>query len=357
MPNPTTGDYGVVDCAAEPGPYYDRPETTFAAGVGGTSGDNPCGEGGRGDGKGGDGGSLPTLRIVRVIEVTDGKTEYMQPTWSPDGTKLAFTKPTFKGIYVANSDGSGPVRELTAADYSGYKPTWTSDSKGIVVRRRTGVVRQAISYIDVSTGTVKDLEDAAHPGQPERNAYGDIAVDVNGEGKILNEATGGLETKRAYYSKERPASEDLRLERDSSRSGRWVIVDGDGARRMAFPHPALLASLSPTHGRVAFLRGDGNLYVSGFDGSGAVRLGPGSADWNWSLDGERLVYVGDEEDNGYTTTASELFVWSWDGRVTQLTDTPGIAEIFPCWSPDGTRIAYSTHGTGKICVAVLEETR
>jgi hypothetical protein len=44
VPNPATEDYGVVDCADSPGPYQDLPDTAFAAGVGGVSGDNPCAE-------------------------------------------------------------------------------------------------------------------------------------------------------------------------------------------------------------------------------------------------------------------------------------------------------------------------
>jgi hypothetical protein len=42
--NPVTGDSGVVDCNFGGwGPYYDRAAATFAAGVGGTGGDNLCG--------------------------------------------------------------------------------------------------------------------------------------------------------------------------------------------------------------------------------------------------------------------------------------------------------------------------
>lgn len=52
VPNPATGDYGVVDCAESPGPYYDRPDTTFAAGVGGSDGGDACSGGGRDSGEG-----------------------------------------------------------------------------------------------------------------------------------------------------------------------------------------------------------------------------------------------------------------------------------------------------------------
>jgi Tol biopolymer transport system component len=296
------------------------------------------------------------LRIARVIEVTDGSTIYMQPVWSPDGNKLAFTRSGFTGLYVRNADGSGPITEITSADYSGYKPVWTSDSKGLVMRTRTGVVGQRISYIDVATGEVRLLEEGAgHPTQPEMNVYGDVAVDVDGQAKVLNESTESLENKDGYYSEEKPASRDLRLERDENNPGMWVVIEGDGTQRMQLPHRGLLASLSPTRERVAFLQGDGNLYVSYRDGAGKVSLGRGSGDWDWSPDGESIVYVGDEEDNGLTTTASELFVADCEtGAVTQLTSTPGIVEMFPRWSPEGMRIAYSTHRAGKICVALLE---
>ena len=304
-------------------------------------------------------GSPPPLRIARVIEVTDGSTIYMQSVWSPDGTKLAFTKSGFTGLYVRNADGSGPIQEITSAAYSGYKPVWTSDSKGIVIRTRTGIVGQSISYIDVGTGEVRVLEgQARHPKQPEMNPYGDVTVDVDGQAKVLNESTESLDDKDGYYSGEKPASRDLHLERDENNPGMWVVIEGDGTQRIQFPHRALLASLSPTRDWIAFLPGDGNLYVSHLDGSGKTSLGRGSGDWDWSPDGARLVYVGAIREGEGTTLASELFVANADGTgVVQISDTPDIVEMFPSWSPDGTRIAYSTHRAGKICVAILEAVR
>jgi Tol biopolymer transport system component len=294
-----------------------------------------------------------------VIEVTDGSTEYVQPVWSPDGSKLAFSKlPSFTGVYIKNADGSGPIREITSVEYSGHEPVWTSDSRGIVIRTRTGVVGQTISYVDIETGQVRASERALHPKPPERNVYGDVTVDVDGETKVLIDSTADLQDKDDYYSDTRPAANDLRLERSKDDSRPWNVVEGDGTRRSEFPYPALLASISPTRDRVALLQAGGNLAVSNLDGSGRVSLGPASADWDWSPDGKLIVFVGGEEDDGYATTASELFVAaSGSGSITQLTDTPDVAEMFPRWPPDGLRIAYSTHRMGKICVAVLESSR
>jgi Tol biopolymer transport system component len=299
-------------------------------------------------------GGPPRLTIASVIEVTDGSTIYMQPVWSPDGKKLAFTRSGFTGLYVRNSDGSGPIQEINSAEYSGYKPVWTSDSKGLVIRTRTGIVGQSITRVDVETGEVTTLaERAAHPGQPERNAYGDVTVDVDGEMKVLDTKTGGLEDLDEYYSAEQLSSLDVRLEIDY-RDRRMWIVEGNGTNRVEFPHQVLLASLSPTRDRVAFGKADPNLYVSNLDGSGLVSLGPGER-WDWSPDGKRLVYMGAIQQGDGATIASGLFVANTDGSgVVQISDTPDIVEMFPSWSPDGTRIAYSTHRAGKICVAVLE---
>ena len=102
----------------------------------------------------------PALRIAQLIEVTDGSTEYMQPIWSPDGKKLAFTKSSFTGIYVRNADGSGPIQEITPSAYSGYKPVWTSDSRAIILQTRTGAVGKSITAIDVESGEVKTFSAA-----------------------------------------------------------------------------------------------------------------------------------------------------------------------------------------------------
>jgi uncharacterized repeat protein (TIGR01451 family) len=42
LPNPATGDYGVVNCGLSEPVVYDYPAAVFSAGVGGATGDDPC---------------------------------------------------------------------------------------------------------------------------------------------------------------------------------------------------------------------------------------------------------------------------------------------------------------------------
>jgi Tol biopolymer transport system component len=301
-----------------------------------------------------DEGTPPPLRIARVIEVTDGSTICMQPIWSPDGTKLAFTRSGFTGLYVRNADGSGPITEITSADYSGYKPVWTSDSKGIVIRTRTGIVGQSIAIADVETGEIRTLvERAAHPGQATRNASGDVTVELDGKTMVLDRKTCTLRTTDEYYPPGPAPARDISLKIDF-RNNTMRIIEGDSLRSTEFPHKVVLASLSPTQDRIAFKLGDGNIYISRLDGSAMVCVGRGSG-WDWSPDGRRLVYLGAYEQDERTITATELFMVNADGTgLTQLTHTANQVEHYPVWSPDGMRIAYSTVNTGKILVGILE---
>jgi len=138
----------------------------------------------------------------------------------------------------------------------------------------------------------------------------------------------------------------------------WVIeTDGDSDRMTEFPHGISLAFLSPRRDLVIYKPGNGNMYVSGLDGSSVVNLGRGDM-LDWSQDGKRLVYLSDCRQTHYTVIGYNIFVINADGSgKTRLMDTPDLVEHYPTWSPDGTRVAYSTHRPGKIYVAVMEEAK
>lgn len=120
---------------------------------------------------------------------------------------------------------------------------------------------------------------------------------------------------------------------------------------------------SPDGARIAFesARDDPNpgncganclyhLYVMNADGSGVTRLTDGPANDlfpTWSPDGTRLAFASGRDGNW------EIYVMNASGGgVKRLTSNP--AEDFsPAWSPDGTRIAFDTNRDGNYEIYVM----
>ena len=80
--------------------------------------------------------SLPTpcLRILKVIDVTDGATPYIMPGWSKDGMELGFYSEDWHTLYARKADGTGPIRELCAAEHTRFRFPSSKDSGDVRIR-------------------------------------------------------------------------------------------------------------------------------------------------------------------------------------------------------------------------------
>lgn len=83
-----------------------------------------------------------------------------------------------------------------------------------------------------------------------------------------------------------------------------------------------------------------SIYVMKVDGSGMTRLTPFNATTqSWSPDGTRIAFSSTKDGN------YELYVMQADGsNIVRLTNTPAIDESSPAWSPDGASIVYLRSG-------------
>ena len=222
----------------------------------------------------------------------------VDPSWSPDGSKIAFTsmRDGNSEIYLMNSDGSNP-RRLTRNSSSDWKPRWFPG-------------RDAISFLSNRDGKYEIY--VMNPDGSHQVAVTDPPHDV------------------ADYA----WSSDGRLAFSSSRTGNvdiyatvWISVgeiqltsDSLNQRDPAW---------SPDGGKIAYMSFDG-IHVVGSDGSNdqwvpnSNYLGFGLA---WSPDGRSLVLA--NLDNGDLDIVST----TTDGTErTNLTQSPGY-DVEPAWEP------------------------
>ena len=80
------------------------------------------------------------------VNLTNDPADDYTPSWSPDGTKVAFARwPGFGGgqIWVMNADGTGQVN-LTNNSADNWLPSWSPDGTKIAFtrsERSTGISR------------------------------------------------------------------------------------------------------------------------------------------------------------------------------------------------------------------------
>jgi TolB protein len=78
--------------------------------------------------------------FLRVLDLQSNQArsilnEYVQhPSWSPTGNRIAFSKIAALGIYIVNADGTNLQKLSGKLAESGYDPEWSPDSREILFR-------------------------------------------------------------------------------------------------------------------------------------------------------------------------------------------------------------------------------
>src|SRR6266545_2638578 len=227
-----------------------------------------------------------TDRLASFVHIYD-----VMPTFSPDGTKIAFVSNRGIGefIHTMNADGTNLHLLTDKLSNSGF-PAWSPDGRKIafIVSR--------------------------FPFEPEK-ATSDIYV-INSDGSGLTKLISDSgEDRDVTWS---PDGSRMAFASNRDADGRWRIwvmnSDGSNQRRLTDIHgtsnPIFYSDMTPS----------------------------------WSPDGTKILFTGFRDFNGtrncYVVNCSEIFIMKADGSNDHaITNDPNRGGIYgsPKWSPDGTK--------------------
>ena len=284
-------------------------------------------------------GGTPKIYVMNadgsgVTRLTYGPERDSRPAWSPDGRRIAFARgadldpqlqgnPATCGIHVINADGSGLTR-LTTACGDG-EPTWSPDGTWIAFRKWTGTWLPSANglYVMKADGSgVLRLTESTFDFYP--------AWSPDGRRIAFNRDVGNEEWPQQVYVMDADGSDIHRLTFDNGHGPNFAesmpAWSPDGSSIVFWSFGYGIATISSDGGfPTGVYKG-----VSGLFSSGYVHF---FSNPDWSPDGRKVVFAGEPDPSSFGGRKLVITDASGAGSLQPLTDVFGPGEDYePAWS-------------------------
>lgn len=245
-----------------------------------------------------------------LLRLTNHSPNDSNPSWSPDGTRIAFASmrncKMGSAMQVMNADGSNPMQLTECQNFDGS--SWSPDGKRIVFA----------SDRDGNYELYSINADPSHQTNLTRHPAED------------REPVWSRDGKKIAFVSNRDGQDSL-----------FVMDAGGGQQRKLVNNVGSRLSWSPDGKRIAFgaaWDGKVGIYIANADGGSITPLTRGQANENhpvWSPDGQRILYVASHDD------LSQLYVMNADGSGATRISHSAEHEWQHDWSPDGRQIIFT----------------
>jgi Tol biopolymer transport system component len=311
-----------------------------------------------------------TQQFVSTAHYDDGSTDEVSATWTVTGSLGAIGN---DGLFTAGAvAGSGSVQ----ATYEGQ----TASVPVTVIAGPLASITVEPSSVTLDVGETQQFTATGYdqygnePISPTWSVEGGIGdIDANGlfeataagTGQVVA-AVGGIEGRANVTAAVPPGLG--RIAFTSNRDGipEIYVMNSDGTNQVNLTHNPVYGgwspSWSPDGSKIAFVSsrlvedppGVGwlDIYVMNSDGSNQTNLtnnSIGDGDPCWSPDGSKIAFYSDREGFPYL----RIYVMNSDGsNQTKLTNNPA-DDMGPSWSPDGSKMAFFSNRDGNYEIYVM----